>query len=92
MGQAMMAVKGLDGRVEYDKDVDNWECDLNDFIGQEFTDAGINTFNLNFNCWTSTENDQSNAVGFEFESRRGYVYLNVDPKDKQLNVRPFIAF
>ena len=92
IGQAMMAVKGLDGRVEYDKDVDNWECDLNDFIGQEFTDAGINTFNLNFNCWTSTEYDQSNAVGFEFESRRGYVYLNVEPKYEQLSVRPFIAF
>ena len=87
-GQVMMAVKGLGGAVQYNKD---WFCFFGNNLDEELEDAGIESFDLNFNCWTSTEYNQNSAIHVLCDDEHE-VNLFEMMKDDKIDVRPFIAF
>ena len=87
-GQAIMAVRGLGGTAVYNN---FWQITISSNLDNELKAAGINTFDLEFNCWTSTEDDEEKAVRFS-PLKNGLVNISTNKKNEKLDVRPFIAF
>jgi hypothetical protein len=87
-GQAIMAVKGLGGQAGYNN---FWTVSLSSNLNNELKAAGINTFDIECNCWTSTEDDMEKAVHFN-PLKTGIVYITSYDKTETIDVRPFIAF
>ena len=90
-GQVIMAVKGLGGKAEFDDEDKDWECNLSMDLDKELKDVGIKSFDITFDCWTSTEYDKVDAI-FVTYSGGGFVRITPYTKNDQGNVRPFIAF
>jgi len=91
-GQAIMAVKGIGGYAKYHTVNGNWDCSIAQRLDEQLADVGINTFDLNFKFWTSTEYNMDKAVYFWFGGDAYNFELCTTLKKAELDVRPFIAF
>jgi len=89
-GQLMKAIKGLGGQANYNQFEGDWTCKISEGLSTELKNAGITTFDVNFNCWTSTEVDQESAV--LSTTIEGDILIDSAGKDQQSSVCPFIAF
>ena len=91
-GQAIMAVKGIGGYAKYHTVNGNWDCSIDQRLDEQLADVGINTFDLNFNFWTSTEKNMDRAVYFWYSGDAYNFEFIATLKKAELDVRPFIAF
>ena len=90
-GQAIMAVRGLGGKAEYNITKKKWDCTINTKLAEDLDDVGIDSFDVEFDCWTSTEFGVLQAVYFQYRGAYDFsigTYL----RDFEFEVRPFIAF
>jgi len=90
-GQVIMAIRALGGTAQYNNE---WLCFLSRFgekdLKTQLEDAGINTFDVEFHCWTSTEYDEGYAIRVMHDDNE--VDFSYKLKDDEHDVRPFIAF
>jgi len=94
--QVMMAVRGLGGTANYIENNQDWACNLKTKLGDDLKNAGIESFNAEFDCWTSTEYPSTTfanteAVYFKYVGLYNMFFGTVF-KTQKLAVRPFIAF
>jgi len=94
-GQVMLAIKGLGGTVQFDAEEKYYDCNFGTKQGKDLKtqleEAGIKNFDVNFDCWTSTEYNHKNAVRVQCVDGNK-VEFSTASKNDQYDVRPFIAF
>jgi hypothetical protein len=86
-----MAVRGLGGTAEYDKEVNAWSCELKNDLTDELKEVGIKNFDIDCMCWTSTEFNTREAVYFMNYGSK-YISISTYSRTSEHNVRPFVAF
>jgi hypothetical protein len=90
-GQVIMAVRGLGGTAEYDKEVNAWSCELENDLDEELKEVGIKNFDIDCMCWTSTEFNTREAVYFMIYGSK-YISISTYSRTSEHDVRPFVAF